>query len=52
MLTKAFIKSPVTKKLLGNRNLNIPENMEKMREKFLGMKAWADAHPQYQGKGK
>ena len=46
-LTKEFMKSRITKKLLGKRDLNDPENMKKLSKRFNDMKAWADEHPQY-----
>ncbi len=45
-----FIKSPIATWLLGGRDMNIPEDLEKGKAKFRRMQDWADAHPQYRDK--
>ncbi|MCR5187898.1 MAG: L-2-amino-thiazoline-4-carboxylic acid hydrolase [Treponema sp.] len=45
-----FMESKFAKKMFGKRNMNIPEDYAKGREKMEKAKAWADAHPEYKDK--
>ncbi len=49
-VVRKFIKSPIASKVLGNKDLNKPEDLEKAKARFHAMQDWADAHPQYKEK--
>jgi hypothetical protein len=50
IVIKKFMKSPIVSKIMGGTDLNRPEDMQKAKDKFHAMQAWADAHPQYKDK--
>ncbi len=47
---KRFMKSSMVSKIMSGSDLNRPEDMQKAKDKFHAMQAWADAHPQYKDK--
>ncbi|WP_242994477.1 L-2-amino-thiazoline-4-carboxylic acid hydrolase [Butyrivibrio fibrisolvens] len=47
---KRFMKSPMVSKIMSGSDLNRLEDMQKAKDKFHAMQAWADAHPQYKDK--
>ncbi len=45
LLTKSFAKN-----FIGKSDMNKPEDVQRAKEKFRRMQAWADDHPQYKDK--
>ena len=45
LLTESFAR-----KFIGKSDMNKPEDVQKAKEKFRRMQAWADEHPQYKDK--
>ena len=44
------MNSPLISKIMGGKDLNNPEDMQKAKDRFHAMQDWADAHPQYRDK--
>lgn len=49
-VTAEFIRSKLVKKLMGGKDLNRSEDMEKMRVKMRAMAKWVEDHPEYKEK--
>lgn len=50
VVLQKFMQTSVAQKMMGGRNMNIPEDFAKGRAKMQAAKDWADSHPQYKDK--
>lgn len=49
-VVRNFLTKSFARKFIGKSNMNNPEDVQKAKEKFRRMQAWADEHPQYKDK--
>lgn len=50
IVIEKFMESAFISKIMGGKDLNNPEDMQRAKDKFRAMQDWADAHPQYRDK--
>ena len=50
IVIEKFMESTLISKIMGGKDLNNPEDMQRAKDKFRAMQDWADAHPQYRDK--
>lgn len=50
IVVRRFLTESFARKFIGKSDMNKPEDVQKAKEKFRRMQAWADEHPQYKDK--
>lgn len=50
VVIRKFMKSKMVGKIMGGKDLNRPEDMERAKKRFHEIQDWADAHPEYKDK--
>lgn len=50
IVIRKFMKSPAVVRIVGGFDMNKPKDLQKAKDKFRSMQAWADAHPKYRDK--
>ncbi len=50
LVIKKLLTSSLVEKIVGGKDLNKPEDLQKAKDNFHRMQAWADAHPEYKDK--